>query len=341
MALGRSPECARRLARRRRSGRAPPPPRHACGAGRADGLADRASRWSAGWPDRPMPAVGLYAVAMCFIGALVIVDARRAERQVTQLLSIAMVAVGLLLASLLNGSEWFYRAVLLALIFASYAVRQRGLRPGELVLVLTMSLYFAEGSGRHVGEPGLVPVCGRDRRCSASGCGSSCCCPTIRGGRYGTAFRRSTAARLRLSAPWTPDWRLRLLDAGRRQFGRERSGAAPAASQAQPPRDRGPVPGRAGAGRLVEGAAQPTAVGPFQHRTGVGAARRRRQRSVAPCRHSCRDSHAARTQPALRCRKRSIAGSPESMQALAAENAALQTEVRAYASTVRDERRCG
>ena len=40
-----------------------------------------------------------------------------------------------------------YRAVLLALIFASYAVRQRGLRPGELVLVLTMSLYFAEGSG--------------------------------------------------------------------------------------------------------------------------------------------------------------------------------------------------
>ena len=100
--------------------------------------------WLAG---RPLPAVGLYAVAMCFIGALVIVDARRAERQVTQLLSIAMVAVGLLLASLLNGSEWYYRAVLLALIFASYAVRQRGLRPGELVLVLTMSLYFAEGSG--------------------------------------------------------------------------------------------------------------------------------------------------------------------------------------------------
>ena len=100
--------------------------------------------WLAG---RPLPAVALYAVAMCFIGALVIVDARRAERQVTQLLSIAMVAVGLLLASLLNGNEWYYRAVLLALMFASYAVRQRGLRPGELVLVLTMSLYFAEGSG--------------------------------------------------------------------------------------------------------------------------------------------------------------------------------------------------
>ena len=32
-----------------------------------------------GWlADRPLPAVGLYAVAMCFIGALVIVDARRA-----------------------------------------------------------------------------------------------------------------------------------------------------------------------------------------------------------------------------------------------------------------------
>jgi hypothetical protein len=68
-----------------------------------------------GWlADRSMPAVGLYAVAMCFIGALVIVDACRAERQVTQLLSIEMVAVGLLLASLLND-----RAVLLVLIFAS------------------------------------------------------------------------------------------------------------------------------------------------------------------------------------------------------------------------------
>ena len=117
-----------------------------------------------GWlADRPMPAVGLYAVTICFIDALVIVDARRAERQVTQLLSIAIAAVGLVLASLLSGSGWFYRAVLLVLIFASYAVRQRGLRPGELALVLTMSLYFAEGSGRRVGQPGLVLVCGRDR----------------------------------------------------------------------------------------------------------------------------------------------------------------------------------
>ncbi len=116
--------------------------------------------WLAG---RPLPAVGLYAVAMCFIGALVIVDARRAERQVTQLLSIAMVAVGLLLASLLNGSEWYYRAVLLALMFASYAVRQRGLRPGELVLVLTMSLYFAEGSGVAWGNLAWFSVCGRGR----------------------------------------------------------------------------------------------------------------------------------------------------------------------------------
>jgi uncharacterized membrane protein YccC len=101
-----------------------------------------------GWlADRPMPAVGLYAVTISFIGALIIVDARRAERQLTQALCVAMAAVGLLLASLLRGSGALYSVVLLALIFVSYAVRQRGLRPGELVLVLTMSLYFAQGSG--------------------------------------------------------------------------------------------------------------------------------------------------------------------------------------------------
>ena len=94
-----------------------------------------------------MPAVGLFAVTVCFVDALVIVDARRAERRLTLLLSIVMAALALLLASLLSGSGWLYSAVLLVLIFASYAVRQRGLRPGELVLVLTMSLYFAEGIG--------------------------------------------------------------------------------------------------------------------------------------------------------------------------------------------------
>ena len=102
--------------------------------------------------------------AMCFIGALVIVDARRAERQVTQLLNIAMVAVGLKLVSLLNGSEWFYRAVLLVLIFASYAVRQRGLRPGRTDLVLTMKPLLRRRLRGRVGEtwPGscLRPLMG-------------------------------------------------------------------------------------------------------------------------------------------------------------------------------------
>jgi hypothetical protein len=97
--------------------------------------------------DRPMPAVGLFAVAICFINALVIVDARRTERQWTQALSTAMSVLALLVAGLLHGSARLYPAVLLVLIFASYVVRRRGLRPGELLLVLTMSLYFAEGSG--------------------------------------------------------------------------------------------------------------------------------------------------------------------------------------------------
>jgi uncharacterized membrane protein YccC len=99
--------------------------------------------WLAG---RPMPGVGLYAVTVCFIDALIIVDARRAERRLTLLLSLLMFALALLLATLMQGLGWLYLAVLLGLIFGSYAIRRRGLRPGELVLVLTMGLYFAEGS---------------------------------------------------------------------------------------------------------------------------------------------------------------------------------------------------
>ena len=225
-----------------------------------------------------------------------------------------------------------YRAVLLALIFASYAVRQRGLRPGELVLVLTMSLYFAEGSGVAWGNLAWFLFA------AAAGLLSLWLWQFVllpydprRSLRNSVqAFYRRAAALVGAvdaglaTAPAPAD----------ADIGRERSGAAPAAGQAQPPRDRGAVPGRAGAGRLVEDAAQPTAVGPFQHRTGVGAARRRRQRSVAPYQPPCRDSHAARPQPAS-LQEALVAGSPDSMQALAAENAALQTEIRAYASAVR------
>ena len=96
--------------------------------------------------DRPMPTVELFAVNVCFVAALVIVDAPRNERRLTLFLSVAMFALALLLASLLRATSWLYPAVLLALIFASYAIRRRGLRAGELVLVLTMGLYFVEGS---------------------------------------------------------------------------------------------------------------------------------------------------------------------------------------------------
>ena len=118
-----------------------------------------------GWlADRPMPAVGLYAVTICFIGALVIVDARRAERQVTQLLSIAMVAVALLLASLLSGSG-------LALLGRPAGADLRILRgaaarpaPGRARPGADHEPVLRRRLGRHVGQPGLVPVCGRDRR---------------------------------------------------------------------------------------------------------------------------------------------------------------------------------
>ena len=96
---------------------------------------------------RPMPAAGLFAVVVCFVNALIIADPRRAERQRTLALSFAATALGLIIASLLHGTGWPALAALLVLIFASYAVRPRGPRAGELVLVLTMSLYFAEGSG--------------------------------------------------------------------------------------------------------------------------------------------------------------------------------------------------
>lgn len=99
-----------------------------------------------GLAKRPMPSGSLFAVTVCFIDALVIVDARRAERRTTLLLSLAMFGLALVLASLLHATGWLYPVALLALIFGSYAARRRGLRPGELVLLLTMGLYFAQGS---------------------------------------------------------------------------------------------------------------------------------------------------------------------------------------------------
>ena len=96
---------------------------------------------------KPMPAAGLFAVTICFICALVVVDARRTERQLTLLLSVAIFALALLLASLLNAAGlWFSPIVLLALIFGSYAARRWGLRPGELMLLLTMGFYFAQNA---------------------------------------------------------------------------------------------------------------------------------------------------------------------------------------------------
>ena len=96
--------------------------------------------------DQPMPAVSLFAVTVCFICALVIVDARRVDRRLTLALCVVMFALTAVLASLLGPLSWLYPIILLALIFLSYAARRRGLRPGELALVLTMGLYFAENS---------------------------------------------------------------------------------------------------------------------------------------------------------------------------------------------------
>ena len=70
-----------------------------------------------------------FAVTICFICALVVVDARRTERQLTLLLSVAIFALALLLASLLNAAGlWFSPVVLLAVIF--------GLLPSSVALGL-------------------------------------------------------------------------------------------------------------------------------------------------------------------------------------------------------------
>ena len=290
--------------------------------------------WLAG---RPLPAVGLYAVAMCFIGALVIVDARRAERQVTQLLSIAMVAVGLLLASLLNGSEWYYRAVLLALIFASYAVRQRGLRPGELVLVLTMSLYFAEGSGVAWGNLAwflfaaaagllslwlwqfvLLPY--DPRRSLRNSVQAFYRRSAALVGAVDTGLAAAPASTQAAATAAEKDLarRLRQVKLSRRVIEEQFPGALAPGGWSKTQLSQLQLAlfnTEQGLARLVEGANDPS------HLTNLPAEIR------TPLRRSL-----ASLQAAL------VAGSPDSMQALAAENAALQTEIRAYASAVRTER---
>ena len=296
--------------------------------------------------DRPMPAVGLYAVSICFIGALVIVDARRAERQVTQLLSIAMVAVALVLASLLSGSGMLYSAVLLVLIFASYAVRQRGLRPGELVLVLTMSLYFAQGSGVTWGNLAwflfaaatgvfslwlwqfvLLPYDPRRSlrnsvqafyRRAASLVGAV-------GAGLESAPAPVQAAANQGSTEKDLARRLRQVKLSRRVIEDQFPGAlAPGGwSQAQLSQlQLALFNTEQGLARMVAGSGAGS--GNPSHLAGIPAEIR------TPLGRSLRS-----LQEAL------IAGSLESMQALAAENAALQTEVRAYASAVRGEGRWG
>jgi uncharacterized membrane protein YccC len=271
---------------------------------------------------------------MCVIGALVIVDARRAERQITQLVSIAMVAVGLLLASLLNGSEWYYRAVLLALIFASYAVRQRGLRSGELALVLTMSLYFAEGSGVAWGNlawflfaaaAGLLSLwlwqfvlLPYDPRRSLR---NSVEAFYRRAAALVGAVNDGLAASPVDEATPKKDLarRLRQVKLSRRVIEEQFPGALAPGGWSKTQLSQLQLAlfnTEQGLARLVEGANDPS------HLTNLPAEIR------TPLRRSL-----ASLQAAL------VAGSPDSMQTLAAENAALQTEIRAYASAVRTEQR--
>lgn len=281
--------------------------------------------------DQPMPAVGLYAVTICFVDALVIVDARRAERQLTLLLSIAMAALALLLASLLSGSGWLYSAVLLALIFASYAVRRRGLRPGELVLVLTMSLYFAQGIGVTWGGLAwfvfavvtgvlslwlwqfvLLPYDpARSLRSS------------IRSFYRATAAAVDAVAATLEKAPALAEEakiekdlrrRLRQVKLSRRVIESQFSGVLAPGGWAEAQIGQLQLAlfnTEQGLAQLVEGAANRSHLSsiPAEIRTPLG-------RSLRSLREAL------------------VAGSSESMQALAIENAALQAEVRAYASAV-------
>ena len=285
-----------------------------------------------GWlADQPMPAVGLYAVTICFVDALVIVDARRSERRLTLLLSMAMAALALLLASLLSGSGWLYSAVLLALIFASYAARRRGLRPGELVLVLTMSLYFAQGIGVTWGGLAwfvfavvtgvlslwlwqfvLLPYDpARSLRNS------------IRSLYHATAAAVDAVAATVEKAPALAEKakiekdlrrRLRQVKLSRRVIESQFSGVlAPGGwTEAQIGQlQLALFNTEQGLAQLVEGAANRSHLSsiPAEIRTPLGRSLRSLQEAL-------------------------VAANSESMQALATENAALQTEVRAYASAV-------
>ena len=248
--------------------------------------------WLAG---RPLPAVGLYAVTICFISALIIVDARRADRQITQVLSIAIAAVALLLTSLLGGTGTLHTAVLLALIFASYAARQFGLRPGELVLMLTMSFYFASGIGVTGGNLAwyLFAV--------VVGVGSLWLWQfVLLPYDPRRSLRNSVAAFFRRAATV-----IDAVDAGLTAAPADEAGTAKDLTRRlrQVKLCRRVIeeqfPGALAPGGWTKAQLAQLQLGPFQHRTGVGADRRGRQPTVAPDQHPGRDSDAARAQLAL------------------------------------------
>ena len=57
-------------------------------------------------------------------------------------------------AASLHGQPRVRYLVLLALMYASFAVRRYGLRAGEVALIATMAMYFAGSSGVRIDELG-------------------------------------------------------------------------------------------------------------------------------------------------------------------------------------------
>ena len=114
------------------------------------------------------PAPVLYGVVACFVGALVIADPKRSDRLATMALGAAANIAAIAVAAALHGQPRVRYLVLLALMYASFAVRRYGLRAGEVALIATMAMYFAGSSGVRIDELGwFVGAAHRIRRATS------------------------------------------------------------------------------------------------------------------------------------------------------------------------------
>jgi uncharacterized membrane protein YccC len=93
--------------------------------------------------DRPTLPAALFALLTCFLCFLLVVDTQPADRRWSHLLAVVPITVALLVARLLEGSDWLSGLTLLALIFLTYALRRFGVRAGEMTVLMLVTFYIA------------------------------------------------------------------------------------------------------------------------------------------------------------------------------------------------------